>query len=205
MNKKRLIHGFATVYIVAAILVAHSSLAAIEETAAARSDRQAEVGAPAIVVRDHQRLVEPDPQEYNRHQHALHTDRASRADDANGASRADGADGASEGQATETEGKEATRPRDADRAARAGYTVRFWSSTSCAACQRYKRSELPALLRMGYEVEVLDYYTDDPPDDIATLPTLQLVYKGEVIESETYWKAKDIDKYVSNHRKLKDK
>jgi hypothetical protein len=187
MNKKRLIHGFATIYIVAAILIAHSALVAVEATAPNGVDCQTEVGAPPLLIRDHQRLVEPDPQGYNR----------------TGADRT-GADRArpTEGQATQAVGDTPARPSDADRA---GYTIRLWTSTSCSACQKYKRRELPALLKMGYEVEVLDYDTDDPPDDIRSLPTVQLIYQGEVIESGNYWKAKDIDKYVANHSKMKDK
>jgi hypothetical protein len=206
MNKKRLIHGFATFYIVAAILVAHSALATLETTAPDGLDRQAEVGAPALVVRDHLRLDEPDPQEYNRHTRALHADRAARADaaradDADGASGTSGADEAAEGQATEAERAEA---RPADRAIRAEYTVRIWTSKSCSACQKYKRLELSSLAKMGYEVELCDYDKDDPPDDITSLPTIQLIHDGEVIASKGYWKAKDIDKFVTDRLKLKD-
>jgi len=51
---------------------------------------------------------------------------------------------------------------------------------------------------MGYTVTVKDYDRDDPPKSVKSVPTIMLHYKGALIQTKTYWKAKSLDKYVDN-------
>ena len=83
------------------------------------------------------------------------------------------------------------------------YTVVVWTADWCGPCQRWKRIELPALLKAGYKVTVKDYDTDDPPKSVKSVPTIMLYLKGNIIQSKTYWRANAIDKYVDNHLSLK--
>lgn len=89
------------------------------------------------------------------------------------------------------------------KSAKGQYEIRVWSSSWCGACKTWKAKELPALLKAGYKVKVLDYQTDDPPPEVKLLPTIQLVFKGKVLKTEVNWKAKDIDRYVEGLLKLK--
>lgn len=89
------------------------------------------------------------------------------------------------------------------RSVKSKYEIRVWSSNWCGACKTYKRREVPALLKAGYKVKVLDYDTENPPEEIRMLPTIQLVFNGRVLKTEVYWRAKDIDKYVEGLLMLK--
>ncbi len=86
---------------------------------------------------------------------------------------------------------------------KARYEIRVWSADWCSACRTYKKRELPALLKAGYKVKVLDYETNEPPPEVKMLPTIQLVFNGRVLRTEVYWKARDIDKYVEGLLTLK--
>lgn len=86
---------------------------------------------------------------------------------------------------------------------KAAYTVVVWNADWCGPCKTYKSKEVPALLKAGYTVKVLDYDTDEPPGEVRNVPTVMLYYKGTLLKTETYWKAKDIDKYVDNRMSLK--
>jgi len=86
---------------------------------------------------------------------------------------------------------------------KANYTIEVWTARWCGACQRYKRIELPALLKAGFNVKVLDYDKDNPPSSITSVPTIRLYYKGTFLKQEVYWKAADINKFVENRMTLK--
>lgn len=86
---------------------------------------------------------------------------------------------------------------------RAQYQVEVWTASWCPACHRYKRVEVPALLKAGYKVKVLDYDTDNPPSSIKSIPTVRLYYKGILLHQQVYWTAKEINKYVDKHLALK--
>ena len=86
---------------------------------------------------------------------------------------------------------------------KANYTVEVWTASWCGPCRAYKRREVPALLKAGFKVKVLDYDRDNPPKEVKKVPTVRLYYKGTLLQSKTYWKAKDIAKYVDNHLSLK--
>jgi hypothetical protein len=83
------------------------------------------------------------------------------------------------------------------------YTVEAWTASWCGPCRTWKRRELPALLKAGFKVTVRDYDQDNPPKSITKVPTIRLFYKGTLIHTQTYWKAKDIAEYVDNHLSLK--
>ena len=89
------------------------------------------------------------------------------------------------------------------RTTKASYQVVIWTADWCDPCQRYKRLEVPSLVKAGYTVTVRDYDTDDPPKSIKAVPTVMLYYKGVLIQTKTYWRAKDLDKYVDNRMSLK--
>jgi len=83
------------------------------------------------------------------------------------------------------------------------YRIVVWTASWCGPCKRYKAKEVPALLKAGFKVEVLDYDTDKPPKSVKSVPTIMLYYKGNLLQTKTYWKAKDIREYVDNHLSLK--
>jgi len=83
------------------------------------------------------------------------------------------------------------------------YRIEVWTASWCGPCRIYKAKELPALLKAGFSVKVLDYDKDNPPKDVKKVPTIRLYYKGTFIHQKTYWKAKDLTKYVDNHLSLK--
>jgi thiol-disulfide isomerase/thioredoxin len=58
--KKRLIHGFATLYFVAAILIAHTSLDAIKATPSSGSNHKANVATSSRLLLNSQRLDDTD-------------------------------------------------------------------------------------------------------------------------------------------------
>lgn len=78
------------------------------------------------------------------------------------------------------------------------YTVELWSSEWCGGCVKYKREELPALLKAGYEVAVRDYQKEKSPESVTMLPTVILYCKGKPVEQKVYWKAADIDEFVED-------
>jgi thiol-disulfide isomerase/thioredoxin len=86
---------------------------------------------------------------------------------------------------------------------RSSYTVVVWSSSWCGACKEYKKTEVPALRKLGYRVVIKDYQTDKPPKEVKSLPTIELDYKGKAVKFEINWKAKDIDKFVAGRLILK--
>jgi hypothetical protein len=103
--------------------------------------------------------------------------------------------------------RDSQRLADADEedtaARRAEYTVVIWTGDYCTACQKYKQWEVPTLLKLGYKVVLKDFFKDGPPEEIKVIPTIQLLHKGQVIRTEVYWKAKDLDKFVLNRLALK--
>jgi len=85
------------------------------------------------------------------------------------------------------------------------YTIVLWTSEYCSACVKYKKNELPALRELGYRVIIKDYHEDveERPEEVNTLPTLQLNYKGKPVKFEVYWKARDIDDFITGSIKWK--
>ena len=94
-------------------------------------------------------------------------------------------------------------PTPNPRASKKAYTVVVWTAPGCRGCVTYKRQEVPALLAMGYKVVLKDFRFDDPPNNLNSVPTIELLYKGEVLDTQVYWKAKDIDKFVEGRLSLK--
>jgi hypothetical protein len=58
-------------------------------------------------------------------------------------------------------------------------------------------------VKAGFTVTIKDYDTDGPPKDVKKVPTIRIYYKGTYLQQKTYWRAKDIAKYVDNHLSLK--
>lgn len=86
---------------------------------------------------------------------------------------------------------------------RGDYTIEVWVTSWCGPCRRYKILEVPALLKAGFKVEVLDYDSNEPPEDVKEVPTVKVYYKGTLLRQKTYWKADDIIEYVDNRLSLK--
>lgn len=83
------------------------------------------------------------------------------------------------------------------------YSIVAWTSDSCFPCRTWKARELPALLKAGLEVEVKDIDEEERPDDVTSVPTIMLYYKGEFIEAKVNWKAKAILKFIEGRMSLK--
>lgn len=83
------------------------------------------------------------------------------------------------------------------------YSIVAWTSDSCSHCRVWKARELPALLKAGLEVEVKDIGEEERPDDVTSVPTIMLYYKGELIEAKVNWKAKAILKFIEGRMSLK--
>lgn len=91
------------------------------------------------------------------------------------------------------------------RATKDAYTIVLWTGDACSACAKYKKTELPALRKLGYRVVIKDYFKDkkERPKEVKMLPTIQLNYKGKPIEFKIYWKAEDIDDFIEGRSALK--
>ena len=83
------------------------------------------------------------------------------------------------------------------------YRIVVWTASWCGPCRTYKKTELQTLLKMGYEVEVLDYDRDNPPESITSVPTVVLYYRDKIVKAKTYWKARDLDQFVEGRLTLK--
>ena len=61
------------------------------------------------------------------------------------------------------------------------------------------------MVKAKIKVTVRDFDTGKPPKSIKSVPTVILYYKGKEVHRDTYWKAKDVLKYIDNHLSLKGK
>lgn len=86
---------------------------------------------------------------------------------------------------------------------REGYVVEVWTASWCGPCTTYKSSEVPVLIRNGFEVKIRDIDKEKPPKDIKAVPTVNLYYKNTLLQQKTYWKAVDIIKYVDKINSVK--
>jgi len=80
------------------------------------------------------------------------------------------------------------------------YRIEAWTATWCAPCKQWQKQELPALLALGYEVQVRDVDTDEAPDCVEGVPTICVYRDGRILESKTYWRAEDIDKFIKESK-----
>lgn len=83
------------------------------------------------------------------------------------------------------------------------YTVEVWTASWCGPCKRYKRFEVPKLEKLEFTVIIKDIDQEKPPKEVKKIPTVRIYYKGEYLTQNTYWQAKDINKYVENRVSLK--
>lgn len=90
---------------------------------------------------------------------------------------------------------------DCDDCKKCEYTIEAWTATWCSPCKRWKRDELPALLKLGYKVKLRDIDTEEAPDSVTKVPTICVYYKGRIVQTRTYWRAKDIDKFIKARKK----
>jgi hypothetical protein len=86
---------------------------------------------------------------------------------------------------------------------KADYTIVVWTARWCSPCRQWKKYELPSLLEAGYKVTEYDFDRDNPPENIESVPTVLLYYKGKLIRMQGYWTAEDIIAYIDNHLSLK--
>jgi thiol-disulfide isomerase/thioredoxin len=82
--------------------------------------------------------------------------------------------------------------RAQERYPRSSYKVVVISASWCGPCQRFKREQLPALLKSGCEVEVLDYDKDKLPERVRSVPTILIYLQG-----------RGTDGHTPNYRKIK--
>lgn len=96
-------------------------------------------------------------------------------------------------------------PAPAPENPKSNYIVTVWTASWCGPCKAYKAKEVPALQKLGYTVIIKDIDKDKPPKGlkITSVPTVVLRYKSTLLKVKTYWKAKDINKYVDNLMSLK--
>jgi hypothetical protein len=85
----------------------------------------------------------------------------------------------------------------------ADYTITAWVASWCGPCKRWQAKELPALLKAGFKVTVRDIDEEKAPESVKSVPTIILYRRGEEIQVKTYWKAKELIKYVDNLMALK--
>lgn len=82
-----------------------------------------------------------------------------------------------------------------------GYRVEAWLADWCAPCKRWKRSELPALLKAEVKVTLRNYDTDTPrPASVKATPTILLYCKGEFVKQRIGWKAKDLLEFIKQRK-----
>jgi len=74
-----------------------------------------------------------------------------------------------------------------------GYVVELWMADSCLPCQLYKQTELPLLMKLGYEVKMCDATS---AEDVAKVPTVRLYYDDDLVTQKVYWRAASLHKYV---------
>lgn len=81
------------------------------------------------------------------------------------------------------------------------YQIVAYTASWCEPCQRFKRKQLPALLKSGCKVIVMDVDKDHRPEDITKVPTIIVYYKGgEISRHVGYQTAKSILAVVDKHR-----
>jgi thiol-disulfide isomerase/thioredoxin len=83
------------------------------------------------------------------------------------------------------------------------YTVVAWVASWCGPCKRWQAKELPALLKAGFQVTVRDIDEEKAPESITSVPTIVLYRRGKEIQTKSYWKAKELIKYVDDLTALK--
>jgi len=94
------------------------------------------------------------------------------------------------------------KPEVADDA-KSEFVITVYSASWCGPCAVWKRRELPALLKAGYKVKVLDVDEVEEPKYVKAVPTVVVSRKGKVLEKRNYWKAADIIKYIEKQLSLK--
>ena len=86
------------------------------------------------------------------------------------------------------------------------YQIVVVSAKGCGPCQRFKREQLPTLMKSGCTVQVLDFDTDAIPHGVKAVPTIIVMYKGGERKRFTgYQTAATILKVVDKHRGVYDK
>lgn len=83
------------------------------------------------------------------------------------------------------------------------FVVEIWSARWCGPCRRWKATELPSLLKLGYQVKIRDIDKETPPEEVLKVPTVRLYYKGKLLRQTVYWRAKDLDNFVKDMLSLK--
>jgi len=81
------------------------------------------------------------------------------------------------------------------------YRVEAWTADRCPPCKRWKRSELPTLLKAEVKVTLRNYDTDKPrPTSVKAVPTILLYCKGEFVKQRMGWKAKDLLEFIKQRK-----
>ena len=83
------------------------------------------------------------------------------------------------------------------------FTITVYTASWCGPCAIWKKRELPALLKAGYKVEVLDIDEVDEPASVKAVPTVMVSRKGKVLEIRNYWTAESIIEYIEKQLSLK--
>lgn len=84
------------------------------------------------------------------------------------------------------------------------YTVEIWTADWCGKCPVYKRRVVPTLLKLGYTVTIKDWDTKERPENMRTVPTVCLYYKGTFLRMWVMPPALTIDFYVEQRMSLKE-
>jgi hypothetical protein len=83
------------------------------------------------------------------------------------------------------------------------YEVRVWTANWCPGCRKWQKEEYPKLKKAKIKVQFINTDKKKPPKEVKLIPSIQILYKGKVIRTKTYWKANDILKFLKGRTSLK--
>jgi hypothetical protein len=91
------------------------------------------------------------------------------------------------------------------RSDKSGYTVEIWTADWCRKCPAYKRRAVPTLLKLGYTITNKDWDADakERPENMRSVPSVRLYYKGTFLRMWVAPPARAIDLYVEQRMSLK--
>jgi len=169
---KRFINIAGAIYVIFALVTAHTALAPLEKASSVYADRGSVVEVADVTVFDSQRLDDPNTQ----------------------ARRVNAPDLKFQGPCDDCD------DCDKPRTDKSCYTIQLWTASWCTKCPVYKAAVQPALLKLGYTVVVKDWEKDSKErPELRAVPAVCIYYKGEPITIMIAPTVAKIDKFVEGH------